>query len=90
MLAHVYKSHRKTDTYVYLARRDDFEVLPKSVRDPLGELSFVLAVELTPERRLAHVDAAQVREQLEQRGFFLQLPPSPAEVLAALIKRDDG
>lgn len=89
MLAHVYKSHRKADTYIYLAWRDDFDALPATVREPLGELSFVLAVELTPERRLAHVDAAQVRQQLAERGFFLQLPPSPAQVLAALIQRDD-
>lgn len=90
MQAFVYKSQRKTETYVYLARRDDFEVVPASVREPLGQLSFVLDVELTPQRRLAHVDAAQVRQALSERGFFLQLPPSPAQVLAALIQRDDG
>ena len=59
-------------------------------RAPLAPLSFVLSVELTPERRLAHVDAQQVRAALSERGFFLQLPPSPAQVLAALIQRDDG
>ena len=61
MHAYVYKSQRKTETYIYLARRDDFEAVPESVRAPLAPMSFVLSVELTPERRLAHVDAQQVR-----------------------------
>ena len=77
MHAYVYKSLRKADTYVYFAARDDFDALPEPVRAQLGGLEFVLEVELTPERRLARADAAQVREALTTRGFFLQVPPLP-------------
>ena len=77
MHAHVYKSLRKPDTYVYLAQRDVFDVLPPEVRAQLGALDFVLEVELTAERKLARVDAAQVREALQARGFHLQMPPPP-------------
>jgi hypothetical protein len=77
MHAHVYKSLRKADTYVYLAARDAFDALPAPIRETLGALEFVLEVELTPERRLARADAAQVREALASRGFFLQVPPPP-------------
>ncbi|WP_462115206.1 YcgL domain-containing protein [Lysobacter xanthus] len=77
MHAYVYKSLRKADTYVYLAQRDDFAPLPDAVRAQLGGLEFVLEVELTPERRLARVDVAQVRDALAGRGFFLQVPPPP-------------
>ena len=64
MQAYVYKSLRKPDTYVYLRKRDDFLVVPEAVRQPLGELAFVLEVALTPERRLARADAAVVRANL--------------------------
>lgn len=77
MHAHVYKSLRKADTYVYLAERDAFDTVPAPVRETLGALEFVLEVELTAERRLARVDARQVREALASRGFFLQVPPPP-------------
>ncbi|HZX80744.1 MAG TPA: YcgL domain-containing protein [Lysobacter sp.] len=77
MHAYVYKSLRKADTYVYLATRDDFAPLPEPVRAQLGGLEFVLDVELTPGRRLARANPAQVREALETRGFFLQMPPPP-------------
>ncbi|HEY4582918.1 MAG TPA: YcgL domain-containing protein [Lysobacter sp.] len=77
MHAYVYKSLRKADTYVYLAARDAFDALPETVRAQLGGLDFVLDIELTPERRLARANPAQVREALETRGFFLQMPPPP-------------
>ena len=77
MHAHVYKSLRKADTYVYLAQRDGFDALPEAVRSQLGGLDFVLEVELTPDRKLARADVSQVREALETRGFFLQIPPLP-------------
>lgn len=76
MQAFVYKSLRKDDTYVYLRQRDAFGVIPEAVRAPLGELVFVLEVALTPERRLARVDAAVVRGNLQAHGFHLQFPPT--------------
>ena len=74
MHAYVYKSQRKADTYVYLAKRDDFDCLPPPVRTQLGALAFVLDVALTPERRLAQADADVVRANLAERGFHLQMP----------------
>ena len=83
MHAHVYKSLRKADTYVYLRTRDDFALIPDAVRVPLGELAFVLDVELTPERKLARADAAVVRANLERLGFHLQQPPTVLDPLVA-------
>ena len=78
MLAHVYKSPKRADTYVYLAARDDFVRLPGPLRTRLGPLQFVLEVDLVPGRRLATEDADVVRENLAIRGFHLQFPPSAA------------
>lgn len=76
IVAYVYKSLSKADTYVYLSRRDGFDVLPTEVAAALGSLSFVLEVELTPERKLAREQAAVVMEHLRGRGFHLQFPPA--------------
>lgn len=88
MQAYVYKSQRKQDTYVYLAKRDDFDVLPPTLATTLAPFAFVLEVELTPERRLARVDAALVRANLAEHGFHLQLPPQP--LAPVKIARIDG
>ena len=69
MQAYVYKSQRKQDSFVYLAVRDDFSVIPDAVKASLAPFQFVLEVALTPDRRLAQADAAQVRQNLTERGF---------------------
>lgn len=78
MLAHVYKSLKRADTYVYLAGREDFGRIPEPLRTQLGQLQFVLEVDLAPGRKLAREDAGVVRENLATRGFHLQFPPSAA------------
>ncbi|RDZ26350.1 YcgL domain-containing protein [Lysobacter silvisoli] len=80
MQAYVYKSLRKDDTYVFLAARDEFALLPEPLRAQLGGLQFVLELALTPERQLARGDAAVVRENLSSRGFHIQFPPRIGEV----------
>ena len=76
MQAHVYKSLRKDDTYVFLAARDDFTRLPEPLRTQLGGLRFVLEVALTPGRKLVREDVDVVRGNLALRGFHLQFPPA--------------
>ena len=76
MLAYVYKSLKKADTYLYLAKRDDFAGLPEPLRTQLGALQFVLEVQLTAERKLARENPEVVRANLASRGFHLQFPPT--------------
>ena len=59
MQAHVYKSLKKADTYVYLAARDDFTRLPEPLRTQLGPLQFVLEVALAADRKLARERSAR-------------------------------
>ena len=77
MQAYVYKSQRKPDTYLYLAKRDDFGCLPPPLLASLQPLVLVLEVALTAERTLARTDPAAVRANLAGCGFHLQLPPLP-------------
>ena len=76
MHAYVYKSLKKADTYLYLAKRDDFAGLPQPLRTQLGRLQFVLEVQLTAERKLARENPEVVRANLASRGFHLQFPPT--------------
>ena len=83
MQAFVYKSLRKPDTYLYLRERDAFALLPEPVLAPLGQLAFVMELALTPERKLARVDAAVVRRNLVEQGFHLQFPETQLDPLVA-------
>lgn len=83
MIAHIYKSLRKPDAYLYLRDKDAFALVPDVVREPLGVLEFVMSLELTADRVLARADAAVVRLNLIERGFYLQVPLNVLDTLVA-------
>ena len=75
MQCFVYASLRKVDSYLWLAARDDFDVLPEPLALMLGELRFVMEVQLDASRKLPVEDTEQVLEHLRTQGWHLQLPP---------------
>lgn len=81
MLAFIYKSVRKDDTYLYLTQREGFDAVPAALREQLGGLEFVFEVDLTPPRQLARADVAKVRASLLEAGYYLQLPPKHPDAL---------
>jgi len=72
----IYRSSRKNEMYLYLAKEDGFDDVPESLRTLFGEPSPVMELELSPERQLAREDVVQVMQNLRERGFHLQMPPS--------------
>ncbi len=72
----IYRSSRKDEMYLYLAKKDEFEVVPEALLNLMGKVVLVMELELHPERRLARADVAQVMADLADRGFHLQLPPA--------------
>ncbi len=75
MQCFVYASLRKADSYLWLAQRDIFDVLPESLALMLGELRFVMEVQLDEHRKLPVEDTEQVLEHLRTQRWHLQLPP---------------
>lgn len=72
----IYKSLRKEETYLYLARPDDFARVPDELLNRMGRLQLVMDLQLDADTRLARADAREVISNLETRGYHLQLPPT--------------
>ncbi|MEK7322921.1 MAG: YcgL domain-containing protein [Pseudomonadota bacterium] len=75
MYCTIYKSAKKDDTYLYVEKEGDFSRVPDSLLQLLGGLEQVMELELTPLRKLARADVEQVRAQLREQGYYLQMPP---------------
>ena len=73
MFCHIYRSKRKVDTYLYLADKDDFSILPEGLLGVFGEPEFSFSFELTTDKKLAKEDTAEVLENLKSQGYHLQL-----------------
>ena len=75
----VFKSSKKKEMYLYVDRKQDLSELPDALLSVFGEPVHVLDMLLTPEKRLARVEANKVLEAIREKGFFLQMPPAQEE-----------
>ncbi|CAG0911368.1 unnamed protein product [Cyprideis torosa] len=66
--------NRKADTYVYLPEKDDFSEIPEVLMKVFGTPEFALEIFLTPDRKLAQENSAEVIANIAERGFHLQMP----------------
>ncbi len=73
MLCHIYRSNRKFDTYLYLAEKDDFAVVPEDLLRVFGPPEFSFSFDLTQERLLAREDSGEVLDNLTSQRYHLQL-----------------
>ncbi|MFP4639343.1 MAG: YcgL domain-containing protein [Guyparkeria sp.] len=76
MQAHIFKSRRNPDMYLFVRAGQDLEELDPMVLDKLGTLEFVMELDLSDDRQLARTDTATVRHHIQTLGFHLQMPPA--------------
>ena len=82
----VYKGRRKPDAYLYIQHEGDFSQVPKSLLGLMGSLQLVISLNLTSDSTLAQAPVKEVLQQLRDRGFYLQLPPSDSELPTLRLK----
>jgi uncharacterized protein YcgL (UPF0745 family) len=76
MKAHIFKSRRQPDMYLFVREGEDLDALDPLVRERFGTPEFVMALDLAEDRALARTDTATVRQHIRTLGFHLQMPPS--------------
>ena len=86
----IYKSERKALTFLYVDATDDLTAVPAELLASFGEPQLVMNLELQPERQLALVTGAAVLTQIEECGFYLQLPPPPQHAVTEWLRGDEA
>ena len=76
----VYKGSRSPDAYLFIQREGDLSQVPESLLNLMGTLQLAISLDLTADSTLAQACVEEVLQQLGDRGFYLQLPPSDAEL----------
>lgn len=74
MKCFVYKSVKKSDSYIFIDQKDDFEKVPQQLLKLFGKPEFTLEFDLTENRKLATADAKQVMQYIHEQGYYLQMP----------------
>lgn len=80
MLCTIYKSTKKAQTYLFVKQRDDFSAVPAPLMSMFGSPTLVTVMNLAKKEKLALADIEKVKANLNEQGFYLQLPP-PVENL---------
>ena len=89
LTCHIYRCSAKTDMYIYLAEKDNFDALPDVLRKNLGTLEFTLELTLDRDKKLACEDPVKVMENLKNQGFHLQMPAEmPVDQLLEKIAKE--
>ena len=81
MLTAVYKSSKKSETYLFVKKREDFSDVPEILLTQFGVPLLVSILNINNETKMAISCAKKVIEEIENNGFYLQLPPPPINYL---------
>ena len=77
----IYKGSLKTEAYLYVDMTNDLADVPEVLLSQFGEPQEVMTLMLDAGRKLARVNAAEVLGKIEEQGYYLQMPPTVAELL---------
>lgn len=70
----VFRSSKKSDTYIYVRRGHKWDELPDSLRAIFGNPVHSMDLIMTPGRKLARATGEQVLSAITEQDFFLQMP----------------
>lgn len=82
----IYKSSKKDEMYLYVEKAHKLTKIPDSLMSVFGEPIHVMDMPLKADRKLARVDKGKLLEQLEHKGFYLQMPPPKEDYMLDLFK----
>jgi hypothetical protein len=81
LLCQVFKSPRKEEMYLYVDKARGLVDVPEVLMTQFGEPQAVMTLVLDPQRKLARADTAEVLADIAEKGFYLQMPPTAAQLL---------
>lgn len=86
MLCEIFKSPRKDEMYLYVDKRRGLEDVPEALLEGFGEPQSLMTLILTTDKRLARAKAADVMASIDEKGYYLQMPPGKEAYLLDLYR----
>lgn len=95
IICQIYRSPKEEGMYLYVKKDDGLSRVPEDLLLLFGTPQPAMVLLLTPEKKLAHADVEKVATSLEEKGYYLQMPPraqrdAEAERIRALNSKLSG
>lgn len=88
IIANIYKSHLKDEMYLYVAKADLLNKVPQQLLDLFGKPLLVSTLLLKEDKPLARAKIADVLTSIEEKGYYLQMPPLPDKDMQKLANKN--
>jgi uncharacterized protein YcgL (UPF0745 family) len=75
--------------YLYVEKKEGFSRVPDELMDMFGKPELAMTLLLTPDKNLGRADAEKVLSDLDEKGFYLQMPPAKEPYMLDLFCRKD-
>jgi len=75
IMCSVYRGRKDDETYLFVNRDTGLDPVPDELLEKFVEPKLVIEFELNESRTLARADAKAVLQGIQEKGFYLQLPP---------------
>lgn len=89
ILCDVFKTRKKDEMYLYVEKKEGFSRVPDELMDMFGKPELAMTLLLTPDKNLGRADAEKVLLDLDEKGFYLQMPPAKEPYMLDLFCRKD-
>lgn len=89
LLCDVYKSLKKDEAYLYVEQKTGIKDLPEALLEIFGTPELAMTMIITEDKKLARAEAPKVMADIQEKGFYLQMPPAKETYMLDLFcKRD--
>jgi hypothetical protein len=75
IICNIYRSAKREGLYLYVPKAKDLACVPEALLAMFGRPELAFSMLLTPERKLGKEDVQSVLNALDEKGYFLQMPP---------------
>jgi len=72
--------------YLYVDKREQLERVPEALLEVFGRAEHVMDMPITATRKLARVDVEKVLQGIDEKGYFLQMPPAKDDYMLDLFR----
>ncbi|RTR05223.1 YcgL domain-containing protein [Halomonas nitroreducens] len=86
LLCEIFKSSRHDEMYLYVDKRRGLEDVPEVLLERFGTPLSAMTLILTPDKPLARTSAGAVMAAIDDKGFYLQMPPAKEDYLLDLYR----